>query len=152
MSEIADSIIKEYQSELDEKLEDDKHKIQVSQAISLGGSLWRYFSYFVHAFFINVVVVATIYLAVIDVATIELIKASSAEELLQTISFFFTVVGYLQFLLAVIMGMFFYRRFYIDKRQERIDQDNYDTYLTAKIVSLAEEVLKRHEINKEGLS
>lgn len=151
MTETGKAILKEYQSEIEERIEDDKNLILNDQLTNIFTGFWRFAITFVNAFFVNVVVVGTFILVIIDASMIEAYRAASNEDIVGGIKVFFSIVGIIQICIIFIFGVFYYRRYFQDKKQERIDYEAQEERLRALIIEFSEEVLSRHGLIKKGV-
>ena len=151
MTEIGETLLNEYKAQIKEHIEDDKNTILTDQFTNVLSGIWRYTKIFINAFFINVLVVATFTLIVTDSSMIQSLRTSSNEEIVNGIKTFFTIVGTLQTFIMFILAVFYYRHYFQNKRQERIDYEEREENLRGLIIEFSEEVLARHGVIKKGL-
>lgn len=151
MTETGKAILEDYQSQIKERIEDDKNQLMVSQGKNVFNGVWRFAVTFVNAFFINVLVVATILFFTVDVSNIEAFRAASNQDIVDNIKSFFSFVIVMQFAVMLMFSIFYYRKYFQDIKQERIDYDEREANLRALIIEFSEEVLARHGLIKKGL-
>lgn len=148
MTEIGESILKEYLSEVEEKMEDEKNAMRVEQTVSIAGGFWRFFIYFIYVFFANIVLTAIFIAGSLDTAGFEMLINATAEDWVEYRATFFSLVGAIQFGMGILIGIFEFKRFFRDIRQERIDLVDEQSVLIGRIITVAEEVLHRHALIK----
>lgn len=149
MTEIGNSIATEYASELNERVEDDKNKLRISQGFEVVRSVWRLLVVGFNFFFASFLILAVIVLLSIDVENLEAIRSATNEQIVNAVRAlaysigFITVVG---FVFALSAGS---SRYFRDKQEDRVEQDQRELDLVRRIIEINEEVLFRHGLIKE---
>jgi uncharacterized membrane protein len=151
MTETGQALLKEYQSQIKERIDDDKNQLMFNQSKSIFNGVWRFTITFVNVFSVNVLVVATFFLFTVDVPILEAFRAASDQDIVDNIKSFFSVVSVIQTTVMFMFGIFYYRKYFQNIKQERIDYDESETKLRALIIEFSEEVLARHGLIKKGL-
>jgi hypothetical protein len=148
MTEIGNSIIAEYVSEINERIEDDKNRLRASQALEIARSIWRLFLVGVNMFFLGFVVLAVVILLTIDANTLDMLRAATNEEILsgiKTISFLVQMMLIIGIIAVVITG---HGKYFRDKKRDRAEWEQVEVNLARRIIEINEEVLLRHGLIK----
>jgi len=146
MTQIGNAVLSEYVSEINERIEDDKTRIRVGQVLSTGHSFWRLWSFSLSLFFNGCLVLVVLMLFFIDAETLDMLRIATNEEILSGISTFLgftTIVAISVLMFITLIGS---RRYFHDKKQERLDREQEQADLIQTIIQVNEELLLRHKL------
>lgn len=146
MTNIGDTVIKEYMSEVDEKIEDDKSEIRFRQILSLLGTFWYLFSLSINLFFSMCLVLFVATLFLVDESVLNAVREATNEELLAAIGTFLTVSFGLVVCTLSIFITFKIKKFFRDVKKERQEKEQGRIDLIQTIIQINEELLLRHKL------
>lgn len=145
MSEVADSIIREYLSEQNERLDNDSTILRVETFFSYIGGMFGLLSKVFKMFLINFVLLFFAFFLILDVSIIQELKSATPDDIMKTKELFLIFFWVINFISALLMTFVYFGR-YKSIKTERVEQDEKAATEAYKIVLLAEEVLRRHNL------
>jgi len=148
MTEIGNSIIAEYESEINERIEDDKNLLRGSQALEIARSIGRLFVVAVNFFFLGFLCLSVIALLTIDASTLDAIRAATNQEILKLINAISATVQIMMIIGVMIAVAIGGDRYFRSKKRDRVEWEQRELNLTSRIIEINEEVLLRHGLIK----
>jgi hypothetical protein len=150
MSSIGKQILEEFKNEINERIEDDKPKMQLEQVMSWLGLVWRMFGLAVKSILLMTVLNFFFVLYTADLYLITSMQTSTPEEILSAIEMFFYTSFLLAFGIFVAMASTSHAQRVRNVKQERLEQEEREIHLVTTAINLTEEVLLRHGLIKKG--
>ena len=152
MSNVAQALIEEYTVEVKERIDDDKNLILARQGFSLIETINKLFVLSIFSF----VIIGFISLCFITVNIsehdIQALMNSTAQEIehgIKLVMYFFTAIWL--FCLIVTIAIF-HGRYIRNIKQERLDKEQENLEQMKLIVSVCDELIKRHNLIKNEVA
>ena len=129
MSSIGKQILEEFKNEINERIEDDKPKMQLEQVMSWLGLVWRMFGLAVKSILLMTVLNFFFVLYTADLYLITSMQTSTPEEILSAIEMFFYTSFLLAFGIFVAMASTSHAQRVRNVKQERLEQEEREIHL-----------------------
>lgn len=140
MTPKAEALLQEYVSEINEKIEDDKNRINFEQSKNIGYIVWRWALLVPSGLFAGLYGLVAILWFFVDPNMIAEIRNASDQSIAETLKVIFSFA----LIYGLAASMFLAARHYKNKRDERVWREQELLFEKRASIELIEELLIRH--------